>query len=202
MFSLFNFTLIILSLVFLIYSIFICKKMVTAFNKKVQKKAGHIMMSLIIIFFLGYIGYLLFSYNLLYSNFLAALLFFFTAFFIMLVLQVNHSLIISLTMRTLELKEFSEDLLKETDALTSTKERLETIKSMLEQKNKELEVTLKKMYASKLNVVKSSLNLVRTSGGNEPAERKAEEAGEKPMKPVEKAEAEPVQKQDTLPPEP
>ena len=61
-------------------------------------------------------------------------------------------------MKTLELKEFSEDLLKETEALTSGKERLETIKSMLEQKNKELESSLKKLSAWRLAVIKQMAN--------------------------------------------
>ncbi|MBW2991469.1 hypothetical protein KY348_07255 [Candidatus Woesearchaeota archaeon] len=143
----FTIVLIFLSLVFLAYSIFLCKKMINVFTRPVHRRAGHIIMSLMIIFFIGYILYVVFGYGYLFTNFLATMLFFLTAFFIMLVIQLNHSLIIGLTMKTLELKEFSEKLSNETQSLSSNKEQLVKIKSMLEAKNKEMEVTLKKLYS-------------------------------------------------------
>ena len=152
----FTFVLIILSLVFLAYSIFLCRRMTISFTRRLHKRSGHIMLALIILFFIGFVIYLIFSQNYLFGNFLAGLLFFLTAFFIMLVLQVNHSLIISLTMKSLELKEFSESLLKETGALTSSKVRLENIKSILEQKNRELVTILRQLSAKQLSQAKSA----------------------------------------------
>ena len=89
----------------------------------------------------------------LYSNFVSSLLFFFTAFFIMLVLQVNHSLIVRLTMRTLELKDFSEQLLKETQSLSSAKDKLENIKGLLEKKNSDMGNALKKWSDWRISIM-------------------------------------------------
>lgn len=141
----FAFILILMSIFLLTYAIFLCTKMITAFTRDVHKKAGRIMLSLIVIFLIGYIIYLVFNYNMMFSNFIVAILFFFTAFFIMLVLHVNHSLIIRLTMKSLELKDFSEQLLTYTRSLKSSKQQLETIKSALEAKNNELELSVQKM---------------------------------------------------------
>lgn len=146
--------LILISLVFLIYSIFVCRKMITTFVRPVQRKAGNIMMALMIILFLGYTLFLIFGYDLLYGNFMASMLFFFTAFFVMLVVQLNYSLIIRLTMKSVELKEFSEKLLKETKSLSSSKQRLENIKAILEQKNTEMHESLKKWSSWRISIMK------------------------------------------------
>jgi hypothetical protein len=127
----FAFILVLLSIFFLCYAIFLCSKMIGAFTRDVHKRAGRIMLFLIIVLFIGYIAYMVYNYNVVFSSFLVGILFFFTAFFIMLVLHVNHSLIIRQTMKTLELKEFSEKLLEKTKLLSSSKERLETIRTML-----------------------------------------------------------------------
>lgn len=186
MFNMFNFILILLSLVFLIYSIFICRRMITAFTRPIHKRAGAIMMALMIIFFLGYIIYLLFSYNLLYTNFMASLLFFATAFFVMLVVQMNHSFIISLTMKSMELKDFSEKLLKETESLSSGKEQLERIKALLEQKNSEQEAALKKWSAWRLSLLdklSSKEQQKPQEAAEQSTEQTAEQSTEKPDEP-------------------
>ena len=72
----------------------------------------------------------------------------------MLVIQLNHSLIIRLTMKSLELKEFSEKLLKETKSLSSSKQRLENIKAILEQKNTEMHESLKKWSSWRISIMK------------------------------------------------
>ena len=133
------------------------------------------MLSLIIIFLVGYTIYLGFSYKLLYTNYLVSLLFFLSAFFIMLVLQVNHSLIIRLTMKTLELKEFSEKLLKETQTLSSSKQQLEKIRAMLEEKNKELKLTLTKLY----HMSKPFLTKMRETEQKKALEKETPETNEK-----------------------
>lgn len=150
----FAFILILVSIFLLCYAIFLCAKMINVFDRAIHKRAGRIMLSLIIIFFIGNIVYLVFNYNLMFSNFLIAILLLFTAFFIMLVLHVNHSLIIRLTMKNLELKEFSEKLLAEAQARTSNKERVENIKSIIEDKDRELEMNLENSSASKLELPK------------------------------------------------
>jgi hypothetical protein len=154
--NVFTLILVLLGVFFLTYAVFLCSKMINAFARDVQKKAGRIMLALIIIFLIGYIIYMVFNYNAVFTDFLVGILLFFTAFFIMLVLHVNHSLIIRLTMKTLELKEFGDKLLAETESLTSSKQRLETIKSMLEDKNRELEMSLKKVSASHLEIAKNT----------------------------------------------
>jgi hypothetical protein len=146
----FAFILILASIFLLTYAIFLCTKMITTFTRSVHKKAGRIMLSIIVIVLIGYIIYLIFSYDLMFSNFIVAILFFFTAFFIMLVLHVNHSLIIRLTMKSLDLKDFSEQLLAYTKSLKTSKQQLETIKAALEAKNMELEASIRQMSAGRL----------------------------------------------------
>jgi len=150
----FTFILVLLGVFFLCYAIFICKKMINSFTRSIHRRAGHIMLSLIIIFFLGYIIYMVFNYNLLFTNFIVSILLFLTAFFVTLVLHVNHSLIIRLTMKTLELKEFSENLWEQTKSLSSNTQQLEKIKYLLEEKNKELETALQKVSASNIEAAK------------------------------------------------
>ncbi|MBN2459129.1 hypothetical protein JXB28_02500 [Candidatus Woesearchaeota archaeon] len=150
----FTFMLVLLGVFLLCYSIFICKKMIESFTKSTYRRAGQIMLSLIIILFVGYIGYILFNYNLLFTDFIVGILLFMMAFFVTLVLHVNHSFIIRLTMQTLELKSFSEKLWEETQSLSSNKERLESIKSILEQKNNDLEMALRKVSARNLEAAK------------------------------------------------
>jgi len=160
--------------------------MITAFTRPIHKRAGAIMMALMIIFFLGYIIYLLFSYNLLYTNFMASLLFFATAFFVMLVVQMNHSFIISLTMKSMELKDFSEKLLKETESLSSGKEQLERIKALLEQKNSEQEAALKKWSAWRLSLLdklSSKEQQKPQEAAEQSTEQTAEQSTEKPDEP-------------------
>lgn len=140
------------------------------------------MMALMVVFFLGYVFYLGFSYHELYSNFVASLLFFFTAFFIMLVIQLNHSFIISLTMKSLELKHFSEKLLNETESLSSSKQQLERIKALLEQKNQEQEAVLKKWSAWRIALAKSlakkQAEQERAAQGQAKQENKSAEQGD------------------------
>lgn len=144
--------LIVLSILLLGYSIFLCRKLILSFSKKVQRKATHILLSLIIIFFLGDIAYLAFRFHTLFTNFLVSLLFFFSAFFIMLVLQVSLYLIHSLILKSHELKNLNDDLLKETRSLSSGKHRLERIKKIVEKKNQELEDTLEDFYTLRLDM--------------------------------------------------
>ncbi|KYK24824.1 hypothetical protein AYK26_03005 [Euryarchaeota archaeon SM23-78] len=116
---------------------------------RIQRRAAHIMLSLIIIFFLGDIIYLAFSFDFLFSNFLVSILFFFSAFFVMLVLQVSLSLIRGLILKSRELKKFNDTLLKEVMTLSSSKKRLERVKKIVERKNKELEDTLEDLKKKK-----------------------------------------------------
>jgi hypothetical protein len=152
----FTFLLVLLGIFFLCYSLFLCRKMILVYEKPIHKRAGRIMLSLIVIFFFGYVMYMLYNYEALFTDFLVSLLLFLTAFFIMLVLHVNHSLIIRLTMKNLELKQFSEELLAQAQAEASNKERLEAIKSMLEDKSKEVEGTLNKVSSSQIELAKST----------------------------------------------
>jgi hypothetical protein len=130
--------------------------MIKVYEKPIHKRAGRIMLSLIIIFFVGYVMYMLYNYEALFTDFLVSLLLFLTAFFIMLVLHVNHSLIIRLTMKNLELKQFSEELMAEAHANGSNKERLENITSIIEDKSKELEQDLNKVPPTQLEIAKST----------------------------------------------
>ena len=152
----FTFLLVLLGIFFLCYSLFLCRKMILVYEKPIHKRAGRIMLSLIVIFFVGYVMYMLYNYEALFTDFLVSLLLFLTAFFIMLVLHVNHSLIVRLTMKNLELKEFSEQLLMQAQSEASNKERLENIKSMLEDKSKEVEGTLNKVSSSQLELAKNT----------------------------------------------
>ena len=152
----FTFLLVLLGIFFLCYSLFLCRKMILVYEKPIHKRAGRIMLSLIVIFFVGYVMYMLYNYEALFTDFLVSLLLFLTAFFIMLVLHVNHSLIVRLTMKNLELKDFGEQLLAQAQAEASNKERLENIKSMLEDKNKEVEGTLNKVSPSQLELAKNT----------------------------------------------
>jgi len=152
----FTFLLVLAGIFFLCYSLFLCRKMILVYEKPIHKRAGRIMLSLIVIFFVGYVMYMLYNYEALFTDFLVSLLLFLTAFFIMLVLHVNHSLIVRLTMKNLELKDFGEQLLAQAQAEASNKERLENIKSMLEDKNKEVEGTLNKVSPSQLELAKNT----------------------------------------------
>ncbi|MBW3000413.1 hypothetical protein KY341_00880 [Candidatus Woesearchaeota archaeon] len=145
----FTILLIVLSVVFLGYSIFLCRNLIRASSMRIQRRAAHIMLSLIIIFFLGDIIYLAFSFDFLFSNFLVSILFFFSAFFVMLVLQVSLSLIRGLILKSRELKKFNDTLLKEVMTLSSSKKRLERVKKIVERKNKELEDTLEDLKKKK-----------------------------------------------------
>lgn len=152
----FTFLLVLVGIFFLCYALFLCRKMILAYEKPIHKRAGRIMLSLIVIFFIGYIMYMLYNYQALFTDFLVSLLLFLTAFFIMLVLHVNHSLIIRLTMKNLELKEFSEELLAQAHSKASNKERLEAIKGMIEDKSKEVEENLNKVSSSQIEIAKST----------------------------------------------
>ena len=152
----FTFLLVLLGIFFLCYALFLCRKMIIAYEKPIHKRAGKIMLSLIIIFFIGHIMYMLYNYTALFTDFLVSLLLFLSAFFIMLVLHVNHSLIIRLTMKNLELKEFSEELMAQAHAEASNKERLENITSIIEDKSKEVEEKLDKVPPSQIELAKST----------------------------------------------
>ena len=148
--------LVILSIVFLGYSIFLCSKMIRSLSKRIQRRAAHIILSLIIIFFVGDVIYLAFNFSALFGNFLVSLIFFLTAFFAMLVLEVSLSIVHSLVCKNQELKNLNSELLKETGSLDSSKKRLQRIRKIVEEKNKELESTLEDFYTLRLDMASSS----------------------------------------------
>jgi biopolymer transport protein ExbB/TolQ len=124
---------------------------------------------------------MLFNYPALFTDFLVSLLLFLSAFFIMLVLHVNHSLIIRLTIRTLELKDFSEKIWLQTESLKSSKQQLESIKAILEQKNKELQSALQRTSARGIEEAKSIAN---KEAGQEKVAEAEQPKIEPPDKPV------------------
>lgn len=156
MLMIFTFLLVLAGIFFLCYSLFLCRKMILVYERPVHKRAGRIMLSLIIIFFFGYVIYMLYNYQALFTDFLVSLLLFLSAFFVMLVLHVNHALIIRLTMKNLELKDFSEELMAQAHAQASTKERLESIENLIEDKSKEVEEDLNKVSSSQIELAKST----------------------------------------------
>ncbi|MFC1705167.1 hypothetical protein ACFLZ6_02470 [Nanoarchaeota archaeon] len=150
--------LVALGIILLTFSSFMCGRVLDLIKNNKLRKRWYMLCSLIWLFLIGYV-FFLYSLitsktHLVASNVLICSILFSGAIFVVLVLDINFSVMDGLSNNASNLGKINRELNKKTKESDSRKNSLVRAKKELEKKNEELEKTLMDFYTMRIGLQK------------------------------------------------